>query len=53
MEKVMEKRVRYGALVATNAAVPYLFSHFGTEIMRAFDPRDESGMPYQYSYAAF
>lgn len=50
MEKVMEKQSAMALSYERGDA--YLFSHFATEILRAFDPRDESGMPCQYSSAA-
>lgn len=43
--------VSYGALVRTQRCL-FVFSLCHTEILRAFDPRDESGMPCQYSSAA-
>lgn len=50
MEKVMEKQSAMA--LSYEGSDAYLFSHFDTEILRAFDPRDESGMPCQYSSAA-
>lgn len=51
MEKVMEKQSAMALLNKRSDA--YLFSHFGTEIVRAFEPRDQSGMQCQYSSSAF
>lgn len=51
MGKVMEKQSAMALLNKRSDA--YLFSHFGTEIVRALDPRDQSGMHCQYSSSAF
>lgn len=51
MGKVMEKQSAMALLNKRSDAC--LFSHFGTEIVRAFDPRDQSGTHCQYSSSAF
>lgn len=50
MEKVMEKQSAMA--LSYKRCDAYLFSHFATEILPAFEPRDDSGMPCQYSSAA-